>query len=257
MFVLPVSQHRLLNVLHRVLSMLETLGVRKNQARRCWIAEQKNHQPDVYHKALEQSVHNSLKALKLSPESKYILNGISLDLAIPELKLAIVIESPESFTVNSKLPTGTSLFRRRQIRSQGWSVAVVNIYKWETFTVRAKNTFLSNAIAAQMKEGWTLKSKDSVGGGTAENGPEIERGTKEVSAVGASGTMAESSEQTNAPDDITEEAGETPEDDANAKHIRLQRATALGLMSKGKQRGVGKWSNIVKAATKPKAPTDD
>mmetsp|Transcript_3619 Transcript_3619/g.12977 ORF Transcript_3619/g.12977 Transcript_3619/m.12977 type:complete len:959 (+) Transcript_3619:159-3035(+) len=223
----------------RVLGLLESLGVRKSQARRCWLAKQANAEPDAYLKALKLSVQNCLKTLDFDPVGDYHLSDIPLDLALPDMKIALVVDSPQRFTVNSKVPTGSSLLRRRLIRAQGWHVVVVNIYKWETFTTRAKKVYLQRAISeATAREA----QREAAQGLAATHVPKSEAGDGKGSKKGAGESGPNESKAS--------------EEVLQAQQIRLQRAKAMGLVGKGNQRGSGKWANIVKATTTTTRPND-
>ena len=61
--------------------------------------------------------------------------GFSLDLAQPESKLAIEVDGPSHYlkdlSSGENVVNGTTRFKRRQLRSLGWTVAHVSFLDWD------------------------------------------------------------------------------------------------------------------------------
>jgi len=61
--------------------------------------------------------------------------GFSLDLAQPELKLAVEVDGPSHYlkelSSGENVVNGATRFKRRQLRSFGWTVAHISYLDWD------------------------------------------------------------------------------------------------------------------------------
>lgn len=55
---------------------------------------------------------------------------LSLDIAIPELHLAIEADGPTHVSRNSLEPLGPTLWKRRQLQRMGWRVVNIHFAHW-------------------------------------------------------------------------------------------------------------------------------
>ena len=61
-----------------------------------------------------------------------ISTGLQLDIAIPDLQIAIEIDGPHHFARNALRPLGATALKRRHLEAIGWSVFSVTHDVWET-----------------------------------------------------------------------------------------------------------------------------
>ena len=78
---------------------------------------------------MQQEVAGALAALGLVAETGILLEGgqLSIDVALPGARVAILTHSADDFTSNEPLqPLGQTVLRRRLIASRAWTVGFLN-----------------------------------------------------------------------------------------------------------------------------------
>ena len=55
--------------------------------------------------------------------------GYSVDIILPERRIALEVDGPHHFTQHGK-PTGATVLKRRQLRATGWSMVAIPYYEW-------------------------------------------------------------------------------------------------------------------------------
>ena len=81
----------------------------------------------------QRQVGESLRRLGISHELEYTTaDGLfSIDLAIVDRRIAIEVDGPSHFTVNTLEPLGHTRLRDRLLSAMGWQVVSVPFFEWD------------------------------------------------------------------------------------------------------------------------------
>ena len=61
-----------------------------------------------------------------------VSTGYAVDIAIPELRIAVEIDGPSHFARNAKRRLGPSVMKHRQLDDMGWHVFPLTAEDWES-----------------------------------------------------------------------------------------------------------------------------
>ena len=72
-----------------------------------------------------------------------VLQGYSIDIALPERRIALEVDGPSHFA-NDHTPTGNTKLKRRQLRATGWHPLSVSSHEWAQLMRRsaAENVYI-------------------------------------------------------------------------------------------------------------------
>jgi very-short-patch-repair endonuclease len=81
----------------------------------------------------QRQVGESLRRLGISHELEYTTaDGLfSIDLAVVDRRIAIEVDGPSHFTVNTLEPLGHTRLRDRLLSAMGWQVVSVPFFEWD------------------------------------------------------------------------------------------------------------------------------
>ncbi|KAK9787618.1 hypothetical protein WJX73_006712 [Symbiochloris irregularis] len=86
----------------------------------------------------QMQLHTTLEACGFRPQLEYATacGNFSLDLALPEMGIAIEADGPSHFATNKHMFLGESISRQRCILARGWVLICVPSFVWQTLTTR-------------------------------------------------------------------------------------------------------------------------
>ncbi|BDA46187.1 probable RAP domain-containing protein, chloroplastic [Coccomyxa sp. Obi] len=120
-------------------------------AHHTWLESCKN----VRISALHRDVARVLTEYSISHNIEHVTEDelFSVDIALPDEKIAIEVDGPHHFTANTLAVTGEMLARQKLLKARGWAVISVPFFRWSglTDTARVEWFFpeLAQARAAQ------------------------------------------------------------------------------------------------------------
>lgn len=78
------------------------------------------------------------------------LTGYPVDVAIPELRIAVEIDGPSHFARTAHRPLGSTALKRRHLEAMGWAVLSVTQRDWATgASLQAKLQQLRELVQAR------------------------------------------------------------------------------------------------------------
>lgn len=105
---------------------------------------------DLSPSATQALVQGGLAELGVASVPEYLGSAYSLDMALLPLdrQVGVEVDGPTHFFCNEPaLPTGRTLFKRRQLRAMGWAVVSVSVVEAREALARgALRTFLAHTL---------------------------------------------------------------------------------------------------------------
>ncbi|KAL4427968.1 hypothetical protein ABPG75_002057 [Micractinium tetrahymenae] len=149
--------------------------------------------------SFQLEVSSALGALGIEHEIEHLtaVNLLSVDIAIISggRKLAIEVDGPFHFSVNTNSPLGQTMIRRRLLRAVGWTVISVPYHTWYKMPPEARPSYLSRLLVrkdgsfhdAIMKVSEDLLSTDFKKGLGREAGADALREDEDTAGGGGGG----------------------------------------------------------------------
>jgi len=76
----------------------------------------------------------------------------SVDIALPDDKIALEIDGPHHFTRNSYLPLGDTIVRDEMLRARGWYVISIPFFSWSGLEESEKRALLDHLLKKAQSE---------------------------------------------------------------------------------------------------------
>lgn len=100
---------------------------------------------------LQNEVLEALRSMGWRPVLGH-KDGYCIDIALPDLEVAIEIEGPSRFSCNMLEPLGLCNVKYKALHSRGWKVVAIPFFQWTFFLTRAaRRDYLTQAIEATLK----------------------------------------------------------------------------------------------------------
>ncbi|EIE24382.1 hypothetical protein COCSUDRAFT_83686 [Coccomyxa subellipsoidea C-169] len=100
------------------------------KADRCWKHDLRT--TDFHMSAQHAETCRALKGMGLEHIYEDVSTGYAVDIAIPELRIAVEIDGPTHFARNAKRRLGPSIMKHRQLDDMGWHVFPLTAEDWES-----------------------------------------------------------------------------------------------------------------------------
>ena len=104
--------------------------------------------------AFQRSVEMALRRLRMPTVSEHTTaEGYSIDLALPERRVAIEVDGPHHFSQPPEyVPSGATVIKRRQLRALGWNLIAIPFYEWYALEGKAdaEECYLQRALKASL-----------------------------------------------------------------------------------------------------------
>eukprot|EP00803_Ostreobium_quekettii_P009551 evm.model.scf_85EXC.8 EVM.evm.TU.scf_85EXC.8 scf_85EXC:58931-61486(+) len=194
-------------------------------------------------------VADTVKALGLEFELEH-LDHYSIDIALVKHKVAIEVDGPSHFVLNTLQPMGATILKWRGLSGLGWRVVSVPFFKWDKLgTLELRQAYMKNLLEKSgvvFGEGTVGASNCAQDMVSAADGSEGSQGDLEVEGSGAMPGEVEDGGSLCKPSTGTQEGAEDPEQqEGSVKDV----AQKLDIMEYGRG-SISKHQLLVNAAAR-------
>eukprot|EP00240_Pyramimonas_obovata_P003459 CAMPEP_0118954478 /NCGR_PEP_ID=MMETSP1169-20130426/58272_1 /TAXON_ID=36882 /ORGANISM="Pyramimonas obovata, Strain CCMP722" /LENGTH=840 /DNA_ID=CAMNT_0006902109 /DNA_START=59 /DNA_END=2578 /DNA_ORIENTATION=+ len=151
----------------RYLEVLWLSGSLRGSAAKCW--NQAKHLNERHVSAFQADVSNTLMAMGIEHRCEYDEEEFSIDIALLGPRVAIEVDGPLHYTVNTLQPVGATKFKRRLLQRLGWKVLPVPFFEYNTYApLHTKVAFMEaklRPLLTSLRDSMALRAPGGAPGG--------------------------------------------------------------------------------------------